>query len=421
MTQLEAAKQGQLTEEMRIVAQDEGIEPEELIKWVANGRVVIPANKNHHNRYPYGIGEPLRVKINANIGTSPDNCSIDNELAKLKVVDELNSESVMDLSVAGELNEIRETIIEHARMMVGTVPIYQIIVEHSGDIDRVDIGTILEIIDTHGRQGVDFITVHCGVTRGALPFLKKRTMGIVSRGGSFIVSWMRIHNRENPLYEHYDDILDIARKYDITLSLGDGLRPGAIVDASDEAQFHELRVLGKLTQRARQAGVQVMVEGPGHVPLNQIKHNIQLQQEVCDGAPFYLLGPLTTDVAPGYDHIVGAIGSTLAAYYGAAFLCYITPAEHLRLPTVEDVREGVIASKIAAHSADLAKGNEQAWQWDRWFSEMRYKFDWEGMYNNAIDKRKPRKYRKFSTHVDEEECSMCGEFCALKLQKIGNK
>jgi len=413
MTQIEAARRGIITEEMRVVARDEGVPPEDLCQWVARGHVVIPANVSHGDRPPCGIGEPLRVKINANIGTSPGNASVEHELAKLQAVQELGVDSVMDLSIAGDLDRLRETIIAHARVTVGTVPIYQVLAEHADSVEKIDIEEILETIEKHGRQGVDFITVHCGLTREALPLVRKRIMGIVSRGGSFIARWMEARGHENPLHWCYDDILDIARRYDITLSLGDGLRPGCVADATDEAQLHELRVLGRLTARAREAGVQVMVEGPGHVPLNQIERNVRLQQEICDGAPLYVLGPLTTDVAPGYDHIAGAIGGTLAAYFGAAFLCYLTPAEHLRLPSVEDVREGVIAARIAAHSADLARGNSRAREWDRRFSAMRSRFDWEGMCREAIDSRRPARYRQESTNPDTDECSMCGKFCAM--------
>jgi len=416
MTQIEAAKRGILTEQMRLVAAEEEVEPETLRQWVADGIVVIPANINHKNLHPFGIGQPLRVKINANIGTSPNNCSIEHELIKLRAVEELGAESVMDLSTSGDLNEIRSAIIRHARIMLGTVPIYQVMAENFDHLHNVKVEDMLDIIELHGCQGVDFITIHCGLTRAALPLLAKRTIGIVSRGGSFIAKWMRYHEQQNPLYEHFDDILEIARKYDITLSLGDGLRPGAIADATDEAQLHELNIMGELTLRARNAGVQVMVEGPGHVPLNQIERNVRLQQQICQGAPFYVLGPLTTDVAPGYDHIVGAIGGAFAAYCGAAFLCYVTPAEHLRLPSVEDVREGVIASKIAAHSADIAKGNGKALEWDRLFSTKRREFNWEEMFHRAIDARKPRQYRQSSTNFDTEECSMCGKYCAMKIQ-----
>lgn len=421
MTQIENAKQGRITEEMNTVAHDEGVDPKDLCQWVADGKVVIPANPNHVNRHPYGIGNPLKVKINANIGTSENNASLEHELTKLQVVEDLKAESIMDLSTAGDLNVIRERIIRESHILVGTVPIYQVLTEHFDSIDDVDADMILETIDLQGQQGVDFITVHCGITRAALPLVEKRVMGIVSRGGSFLAAWMESRECENPLYERYDDLLDIARKYDMTLSLGDGLRPGAIADASDEAQFHELRVLGELTKRAREAGVQVMVEGPGHVQLDQIQENIRLQQELCDGAPFYVLGPLTTDIAPGYDHITGAIGGTLAAFFGASFLCYVTPAEHLRLPSIEDVREGVIASKIAAHSADLARGNRNAWDLDLEFSEARKKFDWEKMFRTAVDERRPREYRKGSTHSDLEECSMCGRYCAVKMREKATK
>jgi phosphomethylpyrimidine synthase len=417
MTQLEASKKGIITDQMRIVARDENIDPEQLCYWIAAGQVVIPFNKNHVNCHPYGIGEPLRVKINANIGTSQDNVSLEHELIKLEVVEELGAESIMDLSTSGDLDEIRKAIIDHAHILVGTVPIYQLMKEHNEKSERLSINALLSTIESHGRQGVDFITVHCGITRAALPLIEKRVTQAVSRGGSFLAWWMSEYDCENPLYEYYDDLLDIARKYDMTLSLGDGLRPGSLADATDEAQLHELRVLGELTQRARDAGVQVMVEGPGHVPLDQIEKNVRLQKEICDNAPFYVLGPLTTDVAPGYDHITGAIGGALAAWYGAAFLCYVTPAEHLRLPSIEDVREGVIASKIAAHSADIAKGNQNAWDWDRRFSEARFRFDWEEMYRTAIDERKPREYRRKSTHMGTEECSMCGEYCAMKMRK----
>ncbi len=415
MTQLEAARQGIITDQMKEVAQDERIDPEKLRELIASGEVVIPANINHTNRKYHGIGRALKVKVNANIGTSPRNTDIDVELEKLKMVEELNAESIMDLSIAGDMDSIRETLIANSRIMLGTVPIYQILTENKNSIEKIDLAAILETIEKHGRQGVDFITVHCGLTLAALPFIEKRVMGIVSRGGSFIARWMQHHGKENPLYTHFDEILAISKKYDMTLSLGDGLRPGALADATDDAQLHELNKLGELTKRAREAGVQVMVEGPGHVPFNEIERNMKLQQEICDNAPFYVLGPLTTDRAPGYDHIAGAIGGTLAAFHGASFLCYVTPAEHLRLPTVDDVREGVIASKIAAHSADIAKGNLSAIEEDREYSKMRFDFNWDGMFRNAIDPVKPIKYRKESTNFDTEECSMCGDFCALKM------
>jgi len=415
MTQLEAAKKGIFTEQMKIVTKEENVDRNYLIKAVAKGEVVIPSNKNHANLHPYGIGGDLRIKVNANIGTSLRNIDLKKELDKVEMIENLNAESVMDLSTAGDLDNIRKEIIKNTSMMVGTVPIYQILTENSEKISNIDIDDILHTIDKHGKQGVDFITVHCGIKKEALSLIKDRTMGIVSRGGSFISRWMKEKGEENPLYEYYDEILKIAQKYDMTLSLGDGLRPGAIVDATDRAQLHELNVLGELTERARESGVQVMVEGPGHVPLNEIKRNMDLQKEICNNAPFYVLGPLTTDIAPGYDHIVGAIGGSLAAYFGASFLCYVTPAEHLRLPTIEDVKEGVVASKIAAHTADLAKGNKKAWDMDQKYAQMRHDFDWEGMFKNSIEMEKPYRYRKESTNFDTEECSMCGDFCALKM------
>ena len=415
MTQLEAAKKGIFTEQMKIVTKEENVDRNYLIKAVAKGEVVIPSNKNHANLHPYGIGGDLRIKVNANIGTSLRNIDLKKELDKVEMIENLNAESVMDLSTAGDLDNIRKEIIKNTSMMVGTVPIYQILTENSEKISNIDIDDILHTIDKHGKQGVDFITVHCGIKKEALSLIKDRTMGIVSRGGSFISRWMKEKGEENPLYEYYDEILKIAQKYDMTLSLGDGLRPGAIVDATDRAQLHELNVLGELTERARESGVQVMVEGPGHVPLNEIKRNMDLQKEICNNAPFYVLGPLTTDIAPGYDHIVGAIGGSLAAYFGASFLCYVTPAEHLRLPTIEDVKEGVVASKIAAHTADLAKGNQKAWDMDQKYAKMRHDFDWEGMFKNSIEMEKPYRYRKESTNFDTEECSMCGDFCALKM------
>src|SRR6056297_238122 len=415
MTQLEAARKDIFTEQMKIVAKEENVDRNYLIEAIAKGKIVIPSNKNHTNLHPYGIGGDLRIKVNANIGTSLRNIDLQKELDKVEMIENLNAESVMDLSTAGDLDNIRKEIIKNTSMMVGTVPIYQILTENSEKISNIDIEDILHTIDKHGKQGVDFITVHCGIKKEALSLIKDRTMGIVSRGGSFISRWMKEKGEENPLYEYYDEILKIAQKYDMTLSLGDGLRPGAIVDATDRAQLHELNVLGELTERARESGVQVMVEGPGHVPLNEIKRNMDLQKEICNNAPFYVLGPLTTDIAPGYDHIVGAIGGSLAAYFGASFLCYVTPAEHLRLPTIEDVKEGVVASKIAAHTADLAKGNKKAWDMDQKYAQMRHDFDFEGMFKNSIEMEKPYRYRKESTNFDTEECSMCGDFCALKM------
>ena len=415
MTQFESARKGLVTPEMEIVAAEEGVSPEKIRLWVSEGRVVIPANPHHHKLHPAGIGSPLRIKVNANIGTSPQNTDISTELEKIRLIESLKAESLMDLSIAGDLDKIRQTVIETTSLMVGTVPLYQVLTEYAEEPSSITPQMILETIDNHGRQGVDFITVHCGIKKEALPLAEKRIMGIVSRGGSFLARWMKANNKENPLYTHFDELCEIARSHDMTLSLGDGLRPGAIADATDEAQLHELKVLGELVLRARENGVQVMVEGPGHVPLQDIRRNMELQNEWCHGAPFYVLGPLTIDSAPGYDHIVGAIGGALAATYGASFLCYVTPAEHLRLPSPEDVREGVIASKIAARTADVALGRPRALEREVLMSRRRHAFDWNGMFELALDPVKPRITREHSTHVQKEECSMCGEFCALKM------
>lgn len=417
MTQLESARKGHITPEMETVAADERVNPEEIRRLVGEGQVVIPANPHHNRLHPAGIGSPLRIKVNANIGTSPQNTDMGIELEKIRLIESLKAESLMDLSIAGDLDEIRKTVINSTSLMVGTVPLYQVLTEHPEDVAAITPQMILETIEKQGQQGVDFITVHCGLKKEALPLVEKRVMGIVSRGGSFLARWMQEKNEENPLYTHFDELCEIARSYDMTLSLGDGLRPGAIADATDEAQLHELKVLGELVLRARQNGVQVMVEGPGHVPLQEIRRNMEIQNEWCHGAPFYVLGPLTIDSAPGYDHIVGAIGGALAAFHGASFLCYVTPAEHLRLPSPDDVREGVIASKIAARTADVALGRPGALKLEEQMSKRRHAFDWAGMFELALDPVKPKNYRHHSTHVKEEECSMCGEFCALKMLK----
>ena len=414
MTQIESARKGIVTPEMKQVALDEQIGAGELMALVADGKVVIPANKNRARAHYHGIGRKLRVKVNANIGTSPMNDSIETELEKLAVSVSLGAEAVMDLSIAGKLECTRKAVLEHSPVMVGTVPIYQCMSEHAGKIKEITGDDMIDVVRRQAEEGVDFVTVHCGVTRANAAKGKDRLMGIVSRGGSFIAKWMDVHGEENPFYERYDEILAIAKEHDVTLSLGDALRPGALADAGDTAQFGELATLGELAARARDAGVQVMIEGPGHVPLDAVVMHIEAIDHLCGGAPSYVLGPLVTDRAPGYDHIAGAIGGALAGFAGASFLCYLTPAEHLRLPTVDDVREGVIASKIAAHAADIAKGNPAAIKANREFSAMRKAFDWDGMFANAIDPCKPRAYRSGSTHAATEECSMCGEFCAMK-------
>ncbi len=374
---------------------------------------MLPANREHRGLKPVAIGQGVKVKINANIGTSPHDVCLEKELAKLDAALKYGADAVMDLSTGGNLDEIRTALLAQCPAPFGTVPIYQVMTE-AKSIEEVKGDWFLDMVHHHARQGVDFVTVHCGVTREALPLLKKRVTGVVSRGGSFLVAWMRRHGRQNPLFEYYDRLLDIAHEYDVTLSLGDGLRPGCLADATDKAQLHELKILGDLTRRAWAKGVQVMVEGPGHLPLSAIKKNIRLQQKYCDNAPFYVLGPLVTDVASGYDHIAGAIGGALAATWGAAFLCYVTPAEHLKLPEVEDVIDGVVASKIAAHAADIALGVPGAADWDLKMSRARRALDWETQIKLSVNPDKARLYREMS-QAQDDQCTMCGRFCAMKI------
>ena len=421
MTQFEAAKQGVITPQLKTVAKDEGIAEDELLKLVTTGRVVIPANADSKLEKPCGIGKGLKVKVNANLGTSPDYPSQEEELKKLQAASDARADTVMDLSTGGDLTAIRKAIRARCPVPLGTVPIYEAAKrsrEEGEGLIRMDPELLFETIERHGEQGVDFVTVHCGVTWGAVEQLKQqgRLMDIVSRGGAFTAAWMLANERENPLYEQYDRLLELALQYDMTLSLGDGLRPGCLKDATDRAQVSELVVLGELVQRARDAGVQVMVEGPGHIPLHQVQANVQIEKALCDEAPFYVLGPLVTDVAAGYDHVTGAIGGALAAWAGADFLCYITPAEHLGLPTPKHVYEGVIVTRIAAHAADIAKGIQGAQEWDDSMSAARKRLDWETQLKLAIDPVKATSiYKERSPNPEEEGCSMCGEFCALKL------
>ena len=387
MTQREAALAGQITPAMAQAAQAEGLAPEVIRAGLAQGTLVVPANPEHQGLKPVAIGKGVRVKINANIGTSPHDINLEKEQAKLNAALEYGAHAVMDLSTGGDLDAIRRLLLAQCPAPFGTVPIYQLMTEVQS-LEEVKADDLLEMVRHHARQGVDFVTVHCGITRAALPLLKKRVTGVVSRGGAFLTAWMRRFGRENPLYEKYDQLLEIAREYDVTLSLGDGLRPGCLADATDKAQLHELKVLGELTQRAWAQGVQVMVEGPGHLPLHHIKKNVRLQQKYCHGAPFYVLGPLVTDVASGYDHIAGAIGGALAASLGASFLCYVTPAEHLKLPEVEDVIDGVVASRIAAHAADLALGFPGAADWDLAMSKARRALDWDTQLKLSINPSK---------------------------------
>jgi len=422
MTQLAKAREGITTPEMEMVAEREQVDVLELRDKVAEGRVVIPANTKHDGLVPCGIGEGLLIKINANIGTSTDRAVLEEELTKLEVAVEAGADTVMDLSTGGDIDLCRRKIMEASKVPVGTVPIYQAVVEvaeERGGLIHLTVDDIFEVIEKQVADGVDFITVHAGLTRSALEMLKNegRVTDIVSRGGSFLTTWMLYHDRENPLYDNYDRLLSIARKYDVTLSLGDGLRPGCLADATDRAQIHELMTLGELTKLAWEKNVQVMIEGPGHVPLNQIKANVLLQKQLCHNAPFYVLGPLVTDVAAGHDHVACAIGGAVAGEAGADYLCYVTPTEHLCLPGVEDVREGVIVTKIAAHAADIARGHKLALERDRKMSEARKNLDWETQIGLAIDPKKARKLREENPPSEGDVCTMCGKYCAIKQVK----
>jgi phosphomethylpyrimidine synthase len=427
MTQLEIARKGNVSPQMEAVAKAEGVEAEFVRQGVDAGTIVIPANVNHAGLTPCGVGAGLATKVNANIGTSSDYSDINVELVKLRVAIAAGADTVMDLSTGGDIPAIRRTIIADSTRPIGTVPIYQAgieAIEKHGAIVKMTVDDIFNVIEDNARDGVDFITVHCGVTRAAIDRLKKqgRVTDVVSRGGAFIIGWMLHNDCENPLYEQYDRLLDIARRYDVTLSLGDGMRPGCLADATDRTQVEELLTLGELVQRAQDAGVQVMVEGPGHIPLDQIEANVRLQKVVCKGAPFYVLGPLVTDIAAGYDHVTGAIGGAIAAMAGADFLCYVTPSEHLAIPDVDDVREGIMASRIAAHAADIVKGIKGARERDRQMSLARKQLDWEEQAKLALD---PEKFKK--THQRRSSrgaaCSMCGQYCAMELvgQYLGVK
>ena len=419
--QLITAKAGKITRAMKTVAQNEGVDKDWLCQRVAEGKIAILANSRHRHFTPKGVGQGLSVKVNANIGTSPEMVDIDVEIEKLKMATKAGADTVMDLSTGGNLDEIRKIIVTQAGIPVGTVPIYQAAVEavkKRRAITNMIPDELFEVIEKHGMDGVDFITVHCGVTQKSIERLKKqgRVTGIVSRGGAFLTEWMIVNNRENPLFEHYDRLLKIAKKYDMTLSLGDGLRPGSIADATDRGQVEELIILGELCEEAIRNGVQVMIEGPGHIPINLIETNILLQKKLCNEAPFYVLGPIVTDIAPGYDHITSAIGGALAGYYGADFLCYVTPSEHLGLPTPKDVWDGVMVTKIAAHAADLARGNKKALKLDEAMSTYRKALDWEGQIKCAIDPDKIKDFRK-ERNLHDDVCSMCGEYCAMKIVK----
>lgn len=424
-TQIQIARTGTITAEVKFVAEAENVDAALIRQSIAAGRLVIPANKLHlkTNLRPAGIGRALTTKVNANIGTSSVRCSVEGEIEKMKVALAVGADAIMDLSTGGNLDEIREQLLAQCPVPFGTVPIYQVIEDRN--VEDIDRKIILEIIEKQARQGVDFFTIHAGVLKEHLPLLENRVAGIVSRGGALLAKWMLYHNKQNPLYEMFDDLCEILAEYDVCFSLGDGLRPGAIADATDDAQIAELKTLGELTARAQEKGCQVMVEGPGHVPFDQIQYNMEIQQEICHGAPFYVLGPLVTDIAAGYDHITSAIGGTAAAFYGASFLCYVTPREHLGLPDADDVRVGVIAAKIAAHAGDVARGLKGIAERDKKLSIARTNLDWETHLAESLDPQTAeRMHRQACKEIGVEElssadyCSMCGKaWCSVRINK----
>ena len=415
-TQMDAARQGIITPQMEAAAKKEQIDVQELRELMAQGKAVIPANKLHTCLEPNAIGSMLKTKINVNLGTSRDWKDLDMELEKVNDAVKMGAESIMDLSSFGDTQKFRRKLTSQCPAIIGTVPIYDAVVYYHKPLKEITSQEWIDIVEMHAKDGVDFMTIHVGINKATAGRFKKnkRLTNIVSRGGSIIFAWMEMTGEENPFYEHYDHIMEICREYDVTLSLGDACRPGCIADAGDISQIEELVTLGELTKRAWEKDVQVIIEGPGHMALNQIEANMKIQQTICQGAPFYVLGPLVTDIAPGYDHITAAIGGAIAAANGASFLCYVTPAEHLRLPDVDDVKEGIIASKIAAHAADIAKGIKGASDWDRQMSTARKNLDWEEMFRLAIDPEKARRYRAQAKPEKEDTCSMCGNFCAVK-------
>ena len=420
MTQLEMARRGDTSQEMRAAAEAEGLAAERLREGVAAGTVVLPANRNHAGLRPLAIGAGVRIKVNANIGSAAADPSPEHALARLRAALEAGADTVMDLSTGGDLDEIRRLVIGESKVPVGTVPIYQAAVEavrSSGSVATMTDDGLLGVIAKHAEDGVDFVTVHCGVTQETanLALDGSRLTGVVSRGGAFTICWMREHGRENPLYQRFDDLLDICREHDVTLSLGDGLRPGCLADGSDRAQIAETSVLGELVLRAREAGVQAMVEGPGHLPLDHVAATVVLQKRLCHGAPFYVLGPIVTDVAPGYDHITSAIGGAIAGMAGADFLCYVTPAEHLGLPTEEEVGEGVMAARLAAHAADVVRLGARARAWDDQMAAARGALDWEGQFRLALNPSRARERHEPAGAEGIAACSMCGPYCVFKL------
>lgn len=415
-TQMDAARRGILTPELEIVARKEQMRPEELMPLVAEGKVAIPANRLHTCLDAQGIGSMLRTKINVNLGVSRDCKDYDVEMEKVRSAVSMGAEAIMDLSSHGDTQPFRRKLTAECPAMIGTVPVYDSVIHYQRDLDTLSARDFIDVIRLHAQDGVDFVTLHCGITRKTIDQIRKhkRKMNIVSRGGSLVFAWMCMTGEENPFYEYYDEILDICREYDVTISLGDACRPGCLADATDVCQIEELVRLGELTRRAWDKDVQVMVEGPGHVPLDQIAANMKVQQTICMGAPFYVLGPLVTDIAPGYDHITAAIGGAVAAMHGAAFLCYVTPAEHLALPNLDDVKQGIMASKIAAHAADIAKGVRGAREIDDKMGDARRALDWEGQWACALDPETAKSIRAGRAPEHDDSCSMCGKFCAVR-------
>lgn len=418
-TQMEAAKHGFVTDEMKIVAEKEGVSTDYLLEKIAIGEIIIPRNKNHNSISPEGIGTGLKTKINVNLGISKDINDMELEIKKVDMALSLGAEAIMDLSNYGKTQDFRKKLIEKSTAMIGTVPMYDAVGFLDKGLSFIKPEEFLDVVRNHAENGVDFVTIHAGINRqNAEIYLRNRRVNeIVSRGGSLLFGWMKMNDRENPFYEYYDELLEICREYDVTLSLGDSLRPGGITDATDPGQISELITLGELTKRAWEKDVQVMIEGPGHVPIGDIEMNVKLEKKLCHNAPFYVLGPLVTDVAPGYDHITSAIGGAIAAAHGADFLCYVTPAEHLRLPDVDDVKEGIIAAKIAAHAGDINKIKSTR-KWDLEMSKRRQKLDWEGMFELALDPEKARRYRAESKPTDENTCTMCGAMCSMKNMNL---
>ncbi|KGJ49407.1 thiamine biosynthesis protein ThiC [Clostridium sp. NCR] len=420
-TQMDAAKKGITTKEMEIVAKKENMDIEILKNLIASGQIAIPANKNHTSLNPEGVGKNLRTKINVNLGISKDCYDIDEEMKKVQLALDMNAEAIMDLSSFGKTEEFRKKLIANSSAMIGTVPIYDAVGFYDKELKDITAKEFLDVVKKHAKDGVDFVTIHAGINKETASVFKrnKRLTNIVSRGGSLMYAWMELNNEENPFFEYFDDLLEICKEYDLTLSLGDACRPGSIKDASDACQIKELMILGELTLRAWDQNVQVIIEGPGHMSLDEIQANMILEKKLCHGAPFYVLGPIVTDIAPGYDHITSAIGGALASSFGADFLCYVTPAEHLRLPNLDDVKEGIIATKIAAHSGDIAKKIPGAMDWDNKMSKARQELDWDKMFDLCIDPEKAKRYRKESTPEHDDSCTMCGKMCSMRnMNKI---